>query len=109
MLHGYDENYDSRGKASHFTFHGKRKDGQQVVKIPFTNLIRQLIKTVFLGFRYFRLSAATLKSVDSAGLGMVRDGTKCGNDKVSHTSGIWLIRIETRGAVLFQYLDAQVK
>lgn len=51
MLHGYDENYDSRGKASHFTFHGKRKDGQQVVKIPFTNLIRQLIKTVFF-FRF---------------------------------------------------------
>lgn len=27
---------------------------------------------------------------------MVRDGTKCGNDKVSRTSGIWLIRTETR-------------
>ena len=35
----------------------------------------------------FSLSAAILKSVDVAGLGMVRDGTKCGADKVNGVSG----------------------
>ena len=31
----------------------------------------------------FLCSAATLKSIDSAGLGMVRDGTKCDTNKVT--------------------------
>ena len=30
-------------------------------------------------------SAATLKSIDDLGEGMVRDGTKCGSDKVPRT------------------------
>ena len=35
---------------------------------------------------FFFLSAATLKSIDDLGEGMVRDGTKCGNDKVPCTN-----------------------
>ena len=49
-------------------------------KLP-NRLILHLDLTVFSALLFF-LSGAALKSVDDAGLGIVRDGTKCGTDKV---------------------------